>query len=708
MPTQPFIPNEANALLDRQSAPESVDFQILLLGYQGTGVESGCAISEDPGAPDLTVDVAAGVVLLAGSQITVSEQLGNAITTGHATLGRVDLVSINSSGTVVITDGTPAAIDVAEAPDIPANSIPLAFVTVPTTDTTIEDEQIGDKRVFIGPETDIPIRYVSLDGVDTDDGRSWETAFLTPAAAATDLAGETHGAAIFISPGEYDVGAGITTTIPGLVVIGVGHRNLTPGNEGEIGVVLSSTTASAWLWTVDNANKATNNEYEGSRFENIQFMGDATTAGGLRIFVNNMSVINCSFLNHTTGTGFLQISDGAGADDAAWTYIESCIAQDCLIGYDFNHGVEWVQNITLKTTGGGIVDTGTGAIVRAQGTLLGGKFEQDGVGLDIPASSGVTVIGTRFENCPGGVTLTRSAEAFGSRIKLIGLFIGSATVPIDVGSEQSNDTIIGCDASNGGSNVDNGDSTQWIATGPGNPFSDIKGVVNDEVFRFFVSGSEIGHLQLGTTNLQWDMSPVADGNFIIRLGGTGTAAQFRVRDSASAELFRVLGNGVIDISTGPIELGAAPVDIADGTGTPEAAIAANVGSIFLRDDGALGTSLYYKASGTGGTGWRPVGTGAKEESGAFTLDWEDSVVNVDSSGGTVVVTLPDNAAFDGKSYLIRRDGSNTVTIDRAGSDTFDDTDIQKTLDTDSAAIGIFSIGDGEWKIVGTEGTVGGS
>ncbi len=101
-------------------------------------------------------------------------------------------------------------------------------------------------------------------------------------------------------------------------------------------------------------------------------------------------------------------------------------------------------------------------------------------------------------------------------------------------------------------------------------------------------------------------------------------------------------------------------------------------------------------------------TEASEVAAALTLDWTHAVVNMETTGGTRVVTLPDNAAFDGKSYLIRRDGSNTVTIDRAGSDTFDDADVQKTLDSDSAAIGIFSIGDGEWKIVATEGTVGGS
>ena len=97
-----------------------------------------------------------------------------------------------------------------------------------------------------------------------------------------------------------------------------------------------------------------------------------------------------------------------------------------------------------------------------------------------------------------------------------------------------------------------------------------------------------------------------------------------------------------------------------------------------------------------------------EVAAAVILDWSHGVVNMESTAATRTVTLPDNADFNGKSYLIRRDGSNTVTIDRAGADTFDDADVQKTLDTDSAAIGIFSIGDGEWKIVATEGTVGGS
>jgi Pectate lyase superfamily protein len=43
--------------------------------------------------------------------------------------------------------------------------------------------------------------------------------------------------------------------------------------------------------------------------------------------------------------------------------------------------------------------------------------------------------------------------------------------------------------------------------------------------------------------------------------------------------------------------------IGAGVGTPEGAVAAPVGSLWLRTDGGAGTSLYVKQTGTGNTGW---------------------------------------------------------------------------------------------------------
>lgn len=49
--------------------------------------------------------------------------------------------------------------------------------------------------------------------------------------------------------------------------------------------------------------------------------------------------------------------------------------------------------------------------------------------------------------------------------------------------------------------------------------------------------------------------------------------------------------------------GADVIGVFFGTGTPEAVVTANIGSLFLRSDGGAATTLYIKESGTAATGW---------------------------------------------------------------------------------------------------------
>ena len=46
--------------------------------------------------------------------------------------------------------------------------------------------------------------------------------------------------------------------------------------------------------------------------------------------------------------------------------------------------------------------------------------------------------------------------------------------------------------------------------------------------------------------------------------------------------------------------------ITSGTGTPEGVVTANVGALFTRTDGGVGTTLYVKETGTDSSGWRAV------------------------------------------------------------------------------------------------------
>lgn len=121
------------------------------------------------------------------------------------------------------------------------------------------------------------------------------------------------------------------------------------------------------------------------------------------------------------------------------------------------------------------------------------------------------------------------------------------------------------------------------------------------------------------------------------MGGTNSIAMMRLSNSASAtapvirtydrnELWdpaidlaarwgwswnneRLIGKAIassterisLQATTGRINTNGA--DILSGTGTPEGAVTAPQGSLFLRRDGGAGTVLYIKESGAGNTGW---------------------------------------------------------------------------------------------------------
>jgi hypothetical protein len=53
---------------------------------------------------------------------------------------------------------------------------------------------------------------------------------------------------------------------------------------------------------------------------------------------------------------------------------------------------------------------------------------------------------------------------------------------------------------------------------------------------------------------------------------------------------------------GRLEVGPGP-RVLVGTNTPEGAITAPIGTLFLRTNGGANTTLYVKESGTGNTGW---------------------------------------------------------------------------------------------------------
>lgn len=140
----PFtIPDNDEAFNANQAIWMQTDIDAVVTGVAGDGVVSGCAVTAQ-GTPDMTVAVAAGEIRIGNLNIGVAAGNGT-IATADATNPRIDLVSINSSGAIVVTAGTAAAQP--KAPALPASSALLAMVYVPAGDTAIQSNQIIDKRV---------------------------------------------------------------------------------------------------------------------------------------------------------------------------------------------------------------------------------------------------------------------------------------------------------------------------------------------------------------------------------------------------------------------------------------------------------------------------------------------------------------------------------------------------------------------------------
>jgi hypothetical protein len=108
---------------------------------------------------------------------------------------------------------------------------------------------------------------------------------------------------------------------------------------------------------------------------------------------------------------------------------------------------------------------------------------------------------------------------------------------------------------------------------------------------------------------------------LLQINDAGTG--FTASDSTTSSDARVnsLFNGAAadDIFTTFINLVNGAL-IIDGTGTPEGSIVAPVGSIFLRTDGGADTSIYFKETGAGNTGWVARDTFASLVADALSTD----------------------------------------------------------------------------------------
>ncbi len=597
---QPFIPNTADAFDDIQASPESEDFEYLLLGHQRTGVLSGCAITESSPTAQ-TIDLAAGEVLIGGKQITVPSFPDKDVTAANGSNPRKDLISIDSSGGLVVTPGTPAAVPA--APAVPTDNIPLAILLVPTSDNDHEDAQISDKRVFLADRYVFNVKDFGATGDSTTD----DTVAIQ---AAFDLVTTRGGGIILFPEGVYRVSDTVSKRGTQTRIIGTQPR-------------LSRIVGDAAM--------------------TVPILEITMTQDGSHFGIENMAIEGNDSTN--TGQHGIEFIVATSTDTLTQGWIKQC----------------WIRKI-----GGTPVKLTNTSYVPATGAENGhGLFRFDIEENVFDASNSTADAGVDLTYCGDSVRLQKNLiRGFGIGIRLYGM-TGTRLVVI-------RDNVI--TSRGGGIHITGGGLQTRI---------------------------ENNHVELVFT------PAFAPGDACIFLQGT-------TEDAGNTELVTIKGNNIdagLRFTTGikyNIRLDRADETVIDENNmlrgdTNDIFIEANAtftrigpANVSIDDSDFSKQDISIDNSGVGTL----LGTDAAVEvSTATTLDAFAGVVNVDTSGGAVVITLPDNANHSSREYMIHRDGANTVTVNRAGSDTFSTGAISITLAADGDVLHIISIGDGVWKIL---------
>lgn len=144
----PFIPNYPDVAYSDQAEPDSVDFEILLGAYNGTGVASGCEVTAAP-TGNLVVAVALGHVLINNQHYEVTAGNVDLSSLPDADYNRFALITVGTNGIPTYAAG-PISNN-PRFPSIPSNSVVLAAVYLPANGTDIQQTQIVDKRIFVFP-----------------------------------------------------------------------------------------------------------------------------------------------------------------------------------------------------------------------------------------------------------------------------------------------------------------------------------------------------------------------------------------------------------------------------------------------------------------------------------------------------------------------------------------------------------------------------
>lgn len=765
MPNNAFtVYNDVDTAIDDLAELHKVHLAILAGATGGiapagaSGVLEGGAVTAQ-GSPDNTVAVAIGKGRGGGRYVAWTA--GNVtMTAAHATLARMDMVSVSQAGTKTYTAGTAAANPT--PPDVPTGHVPLAIVYVPATDTTLSSDQIQDVRVFIqrlGPwvtvaANDSPtwMKAIADYVCDAVADNTEIQAAIDEADAYSDTAGSSSGAVpVILYPGVYRTSGTITAKSPAILNFGTtnsGVRIMWDGADNTGPMMTHSDTSiggmsffrlnninfrngtqhPSVMLDLSNASAATADSY--CDLGGVQFVGGYTQLKwGKYVNVHQDRVRFDNWINWGIsfkpegGNNLSTISFSRFSFDARGTGATTGFCKIDLTANSSNVGLLHFSDARWEINNNWTGHQGCIEIFHATtetGTLTSGAAgtaTKTGAGWDYGKWSNGTIQITGGTG--SGQTKTINSNT-ATVITISGTFspVPDATSTYTLTPSINKRAIALKFEDITYDDVDNGDG--YMA-------SDVLVYVNSTVttdspviildnFRQSGLSAIVGGdvptdypsipLQnaygfLAVNSVTNGFSVVTD-TLALRPRGTGASS---TNDPLVLRKYGESFDRFLMDESGRIKRGlgaAAPaVVFYIGSGTPEGNITADPGSVYQRTDGGVGSSLYMKESGTGNTGWFATGSAwpTRTITGNTTLGPTDEVVFGDASGGAFTLTLPTAVSITGKRYTLKKSDTsvNIVTIDPNGTETVEGF-LTLGLNNPGASLTIISDGS-NWRMV---------
>ena len=404
--SQPNLPGQA--VLDQ------TDIAIMVAGIEQTGVVSGCGVTASTGSGSLAVTVASGVYQLSGVSYSFAGASINSGWTASA-YDRRDIITINSSGTLTLVQGTPttganwfssSSFYPPVKPSIPAGSVVLAEVYIPGGISVLTQSDIVDKtfpisQAFVGSfngrqgavmpavgdytaqmVTGAAVAYNVKNYGAVGDGSTVDTTAITAAITAAGV-----GGTVYFPESTGPFMASNLAPLSGQTWTGPGTIKLVPSSSSPL---ITATGLTGWTCTggliLDgNRSSASANStglvylasptgcnLVGVTLQNTQgATGSASTAAVMFRLPQSCGVVQCDFFN--CGYGILM-----GSQYTDSTIMNDNVVLNCTFNTTDNDSIWLTENFTnhsnTTTATAATVGTGNTLAITAPGTFVKGGF----------------------------------------------------------------------------------------------------------------------------------------------------------------------------------------------------------------------------------------------------------------------------------------------------------------------------------------------